>query len=153
MKFIDPIQSHKGRDSFLEMNKRLMSRVGELRFDVHEVTTDPVNIYIVWTMYVILMKNAKPVLVDGITYCRLRERRWYPGREFGHPDTRYAASANPVHGPPLGQRHLRPRVRQPYIGRAGIVDLRVVEPSSQASPDFAITPGCEFRTQRSAGRA
>lgn len=71
--FKDPIQTLRGRDAFVEMNKRLLKRVRELRFDVHAVTADDDNIFIAWTMYVALKTPAKEMAIDGVTHCTVRD--------------------------------------------------------------------------------
>lgn len=71
--FSDPIQTLHGRDAFVEMNKRLLERVRELRFDVRALVADDEHILLVWTMHVAMKTPAKVLSIDGVTHCRLRD--------------------------------------------------------------------------------
>ncbi len=70
--FVDPIQTLHGRDAFVAMNKRLLARVRELRFDVHALAADDGNVFLAWTMHVTMKSPAKSMSVEGVTHCVLR---------------------------------------------------------------------------------
>jgi limonene-1,2-epoxide hydrolase len=71
--FVDPIQTLHGRAAFVEMNKRLLGRVRELRFDVDAVTVDAENVFLAWRMHVAMKKPAKVISIDGVTHCKVRD--------------------------------------------------------------------------------
>lgn len=80
--FIDPIQTVRGRDAFLEMNKRLIARSKEIRFDVHEVTLAGDHLFATWTMHLRMKGPAPAMRVEGVTHCVLREGRVARHRDY-----------------------------------------------------------------------
>jgi ketosteroid isomerase-like protein len=74
--FVDPIQTLHGRAAFVEMNKRLLGRVRELRFDVDAVTVDAENVFLAWRMHARIRSNARRRSgAGGIEVVRGKSRR------------------------------------------------------------------------------
>jgi hypothetical protein len=72
MVFRDPMQTCRGKERFLAMNRKLVKMSRALRFDVSEVTGDASLFYIHWVM------TMRPVLgpevrVEGVSRLRGRD--------------------------------------------------------------------------------
>jgi ketosteroid isomerase-like protein len=80
--FIDPIQTVRGREEFLEMNKRLIRRAKSLRFDVHTLTGDDASLFATWTMHLAMRGPAPTMTIDGVTHCTLRDGRITQHRDY-----------------------------------------------------------------------
>lgn len=73
--FRDPIQTVRGRDAFVAMNQRLMSRARWLRFDVHQMADAGDQLFLTWTMEMQPKLPAPLLRVEGVTHCTLRDGR------------------------------------------------------------------------------
>jgi limonene-1,2-epoxide hydrolase len=80
--FTDPIQTLRGRDAFVAMNKRLIRRVKEIRFDIHALSADADNVFLVWTMHVAPKAGARVMHIDGVTHCTVRDGRIVTHRDY-----------------------------------------------------------------------
>jgi limonene-1,2-epoxide hydrolase len=67
--FRDPIQTLRGRESFLAMNRRLLGRMRRLEWDVHTTLGDDREVFLEWTMRA-WPKLAPALVVDGVTRIR-----------------------------------------------------------------------------------
>ncbi|HRG96721.1 MAG TPA: nuclear transport factor 2 family protein [Polyangiaceae bacterium] len=78
--FRDPMQSSRGLEAFLEVNRRLARMARTLRFDVTDATGDDELFYLHWTLH--LTPRVGPSLkVEGVSRLRARD-----GRVFEHVD-------------------------------------------------------------------
>ncbi len=80
--FTDPIQTLRGRDTFLSMNKRLIKRVKQIRFDMHALASTEECIFMTWTMHVALATPATEMHIDGVTHLALRDGRVVRQRDY-----------------------------------------------------------------------
>lgn len=80
--FIDPLQTVRGREDFLAMNKRLLRRAREVRFEVGTVTAEGDHIFATWTMHLTMKAPAPAMRVEGITHCTLRDGRVTLHRDY-----------------------------------------------------------------------
>jgi limonene-1,2-epoxide hydrolase len=80
--FTDPIQTVRGREAFVAMNKRLIARARELRFDVHTVTEGDGQIFATWTMHLKMKGPAPAMRIDGVTHCALRGGKVVSHRDY-----------------------------------------------------------------------
>jgi hypothetical protein len=70
MRFQDPIQTIDGRDEYLAMCRRLLTRPKAVRFFVDTMVESPTDVLMTWRMD--LTPRVGPrVLADGATHCRL----------------------------------------------------------------------------------
>jgi limonene-1,2-epoxide hydrolase len=80
--FTDPIQTVYGRDAFVAMNRRLLSRAREIRFTVNDMAQEGDQVFLTWTM-VMRAKLPSPALrVAGVTHCTLRDGRVSRHRDY-----------------------------------------------------------------------
>jgi ketosteroid isomerase-like protein len=78
--FRDPMQTSRGLEAFLEVNRRLARMSRALRFDVTDATGDDALFYLHWTLH--LTPRVGPTLkVQGVSRLRARD-----GRIFEHVD-------------------------------------------------------------------
>jgi limonene-1,2-epoxide hydrolase len=70
--FRDPIQTVHGRDAVLAMNRKLVARARELRFEVEEAIASPTAVHIAWVMH--LAPAVGPTLrIEGMTRLRIEQ--------------------------------------------------------------------------------
>jgi limonene-1,2-epoxide hydrolase len=81
VRFQDPIQTLEGLEAFLAMNRRLLGRARELRFDIHSVTGDDTEFFLAWTM-TFAAKLGPRMAVDGTTHARARRGRIVHHRDY-----------------------------------------------------------------------
>ncbi len=79
--FTDPIQTVRGREGFLAMNRRLLRRVRSVSFEVREVAQNGDALFAVWTMRFEPRPMGPPIVVEGVTHATLRD-----GRVWRHTD-------------------------------------------------------------------
>jgi limonene-1,2-epoxide hydrolase len=81
--FSDPIQTVRGRDEVLEMNRRLLDRARELRFEVHTAAETADTILLTWTITFVPKRRlpVKPLVIDGASELKLEN-----GLVAGHYD-------------------------------------------------------------------
>lgn len=82
MVFTDPIQTLRGRDAFVSMNKRLIRRVKQIRFDMHALASSDDCIFMTWTMHVALATPATEMHIDGVTHITLRDGKVIDHRDY-----------------------------------------------------------------------
>ena len=70
--FSDPIQTVRGRDRFMAMNRRLVRRSRELRFDVRNAGETADSVFLFWTM-TLAPRVGPRLVVDGASELRLRD--------------------------------------------------------------------------------
>ena len=69
--FRDPLQTLRGRDAFLAMNRRISTRARRLSFEVSSVAAASDSIFLAWTM--VYEPRMGPTLVfEGATHARTR---------------------------------------------------------------------------------
>lgn len=71
--FTDPIQTVRGRDAFLAMNRRLIRRARSIRFDARHVAQRGDEVFITWTMTMEPRLPAPTLVVEGVTHVTLRD--------------------------------------------------------------------------------
>jgi hypothetical protein len=81
VEFRDPIQTLRGLDPFLAMNRRLLGRARELSFDVTSAGGSDEEIFIVWTMRA-TPKIGPRIAVEGITQAKMRRGLVVYHRDF-----------------------------------------------------------------------
>jgi hypothetical protein len=81
VEFRDPIQTLKGLDAFLAMNRRLLGRARELSFEVTSARGDADEAFLVWTMRG-KAKLGPSLAVEGVTHVRARNGRITYHRDF-----------------------------------------------------------------------
>ncbi len=69
--FRDPLQTLNGREAFLAMNRRVMTRARQLSFDVTDFVGGSDSLFLAWTMA--YEPRRGPALVfEGATHARVR---------------------------------------------------------------------------------
>ncbi len=69
--FRDPLQTVSGRESFMAMNRRIMTRGQRLSFDVKDVLSGADSLFLAWTMT--YEPHRGPIVVfEGATHARVR---------------------------------------------------------------------------------
>jgi limonene-1,2-epoxide hydrolase len=81
VRFTDPIQTLDGREAFIDMNRRLVARSKELRFDVFERAVDGDNIFFTWRM-VFAMKVGPRLEIEGTSHLRVTNGRVTLHRDY-----------------------------------------------------------------------
>jgi hypothetical protein len=79
--FSDPIQTVRGREAFLAMNRRLIRRARSIRFVARHVAQQGDEIFITWTMTFKPRLPAPALVIEGVTHVTLRG-----GRVWRHTD-------------------------------------------------------------------
>ena len=70
--FRDPLQMLTGRDSFLAMNRRILTRARRVSFDVKSAVGSEDSVFLAWTMR--YEPHRGPVVVfEGATHARVRD--------------------------------------------------------------------------------
>jgi len=80
--FTDPIQTVRGRDAFVEMNRRLIRRAREIRFEARAMAQEGDEVFITWTMVMRAKLPSPPLRIDGVTHCTLRDGRVATHRDY-----------------------------------------------------------------------
>jgi limonene-1,2-epoxide hydrolase len=80
--FIDPIQTVRGRDAFVAMNRRLMARARELRFDVRDMAHEGDQIFLTWVMTMTPKPFGPTLRIEGVTHCTLRDGKVAVHRDY-----------------------------------------------------------------------
>ncbi len=80
--FTDPIQTVRGRDAFLDMNRRLLRRAKELRFDVQAEAQSGDEIFLTWIMYMTPRGLGPELRIAGVTHCTLRDGQVAVQRDY-----------------------------------------------------------------------
>ncbi len=81
VRFTDPIQTLDGRQAFIDMNRRLVARSRELRFDVFDRAVEGDNIFFAWRM-VFAMKVGPRLEIDGTSHLRVKDGRIVFHRDY-----------------------------------------------------------------------
>ena len=81
LEFRDPIQTLRGIEDFLAMNRRLFARFRELTFDVSTARGDDRDVFLVWTMRAV-PKVGPRLAVDGVTHARAEGGRVTHQRDY-----------------------------------------------------------------------
>jgi hypothetical protein len=68
--FRDPLQTLRGRDAFLAMNRRISRRAARLSFDVKDATGGADSLYLTWTM-TYQPHRGPTVVFEGATHARV----------------------------------------------------------------------------------
>ena len=71
--FTDPIQTVRGLDAFIAMNRRLLSRAKEIRFEVRDMAESGDQIFVTWVMTMRAKLPAPVIRVEGVTHVTLRD--------------------------------------------------------------------------------
>lgn len=74
MTFRDPMQSCRGLDAFIALNRRLAKMAREIRFDVNDTTGDDSRFYLHWVLHM-KPKLGPKVAVEGVSRIIAREGR------------------------------------------------------------------------------
>jgi ketosteroid isomerase-like protein len=69
--FRDPLQTLRGREAFLALNRRVMARARHLSFDVEAVLGGGDSLLLAWTMTYAL-RGGRSLLFEGATHARVR---------------------------------------------------------------------------------
>lgn len=80
--FTDPIQTVRGKAAFAEMNRRLIRRAKEIRFEAHDVAQQGDVVFITWTMVMTMKLPAPPMRIEGVTHCTLRDGKVAAHRDY-----------------------------------------------------------------------
>ena len=81
VEFRDPIQTLRGLDAFLAMNRRLMGRVRALSFEVTSARGDADEVFLAWTMRA-TARIGPTIVVDGVTHARARAGKVVHHRDY-----------------------------------------------------------------------
>jgi len=69
--FRDPLQTLRGRDAFVAMNRRILARAQRLSFEVASLAAGGGSVFLAWTMH--YQPRVGPVIVfEGATHARTR---------------------------------------------------------------------------------
>jgi hypothetical protein len=69
--FHDPLQTLKGREAFLSMNRRLLRRARRIAFDVPKAIGAVDALFLVWTM-TYEPRRGRPIVFEGSSFARVR---------------------------------------------------------------------------------
>ena len=69
--FRDPLQTLRGRDAFLAMNRRILGRARRLSFDVRDVLGGHDSLCLTWTM-TYEMRRGPTLVFEGATHARVQ---------------------------------------------------------------------------------
>lgn len=70
--FRDPLQTLNGRDAFMAMNRRIMTRARRLSFDVKDAMGGADSLFLAWTM-IYEPHHGPTIAFEGSTHARVRE--------------------------------------------------------------------------------
>lgn len=105
--FQDPIQTVRGLDAFIEMNRSLISKVRELSFEVTASAGSDEEMFLAWTM-TFAPKHGPRVEVDGTSHVRTEH-----GKVVYHRD--YWDIAGMFAGAIPGGRRLLSAILKPFV--------------------------------------
>jgi limonene-1,2-epoxide hydrolase len=80
--FTDPIQTVRGRDEFVAMNRRLLSRAKHLQFDVRDMAQEGDQVFLTWTMTMQPKPVGPELRIEGVTHCVLRDGKVVIHRDY-----------------------------------------------------------------------
>lgn len=80
--FTDPIQTVNGLGAFIAMNRRLLSRAKEIRFEVRDMAEGGDQIFVTWTMTMRAKLPLPALRVEGVTHCTLRDGKVAVHRDY-----------------------------------------------------------------------
>jgi ketosteroid isomerase-like protein len=69
--FHDPLQTLRGRDAFLAMNRRILRRARRLSFEVPEAVGSKDGVFLVWTM-TFEPRRGRRIVFEGASYARVQ---------------------------------------------------------------------------------
>jgi hypothetical protein len=72
VEFYDPIQTVRGRDAFMAMNRRLIERSRRIAFVTRDVVEGGDQVFLTWLM-IFAPKLGPEVQFEGVTHIKLRE--------------------------------------------------------------------------------
>jgi hypothetical protein len=81
VRFQDPLQTLDGRDAFIEMNRRLISRAKAIGFELIDAIAQGDQIFMTWRM-LFQLKLGPRMHFDGVTHLRLRDGRVVYHRDY-----------------------------------------------------------------------
>ncbi|XXT15943.1 nuclear transport factor 2 family protein [Sorangium sp. So ce429] len=84
MEFLDPIQEVRGRDAFIEANRRLIRRAQKLRFVVHDVMESGDRIVATWR-FSFLTRMGPELQAEAMSYMTLRGGLIVRHRDYWDP--------------------------------------------------------------------
>ncbi|XXY52127.1 nuclear transport factor 2 family protein [Sorangium sp. So ce269] len=84
IEFLDPIQEVRGRDAFIEANRRLIRRAHKLRFVVHDVIESGDRIVATWR-FSFLTRMGLELQAEAMSYMTLREGLVVCHRDYWDP--------------------------------------------------------------------
>jgi hypothetical protein len=70
--FHDPLQTLRGRDAFLAMNRRLLRRARRIAFEVPKAIGTGDALFLVWTM-TYEPRRGSPIVFEGSSYAKVRD--------------------------------------------------------------------------------
>ena len=70
--FRDPLQTLRGRDAFIAMNRRILTRAKRLSFEVSSVAAGDGSVFLAWTM-LYEPKLGPTISFEGATHARTRD--------------------------------------------------------------------------------